>query len=104
MKHELSSKLEAVKLGGGERARALHKERGKMLPRNRIAAIIDPGSAFLEIGALAGGNGLYASDGIEDLPSGGVVAGIGIVHGNICWLLLILPLLIDTLWVTQDQF
>jgi 3-methylcrotonyl-CoA carboxylase beta subunit len=82
LKHELSSKLEAVKLGGGERARALHKERGKMLPRNRIAAIIDPGSAFLEIGALAGGNGLYASDGIEDLPSGGVVAGIGIVHGR----------------------
>lgn len=82
LKQELSSKLEAVKLGGGERARALHKERGKMLPRNRIAAIIDPGSAFLEIGALAGGNGLYASDGIEDLPSGGVVAGIGIVHGR----------------------
>ena len=36
----------------------------------------------MEIGALAGGNGLYASDGIEDLPSGGVVAGIGIVHGR----------------------
>lgn len=36
----------------------------------------------MEIGALAGGNGLYASDGIEDLPSGGVVAGIGLVHGR----------------------
>ncbi|EED90562.1 beta subunit acetyl/propionyl-CoA carboxylase [Thalassiosira pseudonana CCMP1335] len=53
-----------------------------MLPRERIAKIVDRGSAFLEIGALAGGNGLYASDGIEDLPSGGVVAGIGIVHGR----------------------
>ncbi|KAL9186330.1 hypothetical protein ACHAXT_005568 [Thalassiosira profunda] len=82
LKEELSSKLELVKLGGGVRALELHKSRGKMLPRKRIAAIIDPGSAFLEVGSLAGGDGLYASDGIEDLPSGGVVAGIGIVHGR----------------------
>ena len=82
LKIELSSKFEAVKLGGGERALALHEERGKLLPRERIAAITDPGSAFLEIGALAGGNSLYASEGIEDLPSGGVVAGIGLVHGR----------------------
>ena len=78
----LCSKLQAVKLGGGERALSLHKSRGKMLPRERIAAIIDKGSAFLEVGALAGGNGLYKSDNIEDLPSGGVVAGIGVVHGR----------------------
>lgn len=82
LKRELLSKLEAVKLGGGESALALHKKRGKMLPRDRISAIIDQGSAFLEIGALAGGNGLYASEGIDDLPSGGVVAGIGVVHGR----------------------
>ncbi|KAL3791966.1 hypothetical protein ACHAW5_007105 [Stephanodiscus triporus] len=82
LKEELSAKLEAVKSGGDERAVALHTERGKMPPRQRIAQIIDPGSAFLEICALAGGNGLYASDGIYDLPSGGVVAGIGIVHGR----------------------
>lgn len=82
LKEELSAKLEKVKSGGDERAIALHIERGKMLPRKRIASIIDPGSSFLEIGALAGGNGLYASDGIDDLPSGGVVAGIGIVHGR----------------------
>eukprot|EP01082_Thalassiosira_pseudonana_P002005 g1840.t1.1.5e1746a9 g1840 g1840.t1 contig11:170427-172364(+) len=82
LKEELSSKIKAVKLGGGERALTRHRERGKMLPRERIAKIVDRGSAFLEIGALAGGNGLYASDGIEDLPSGGVVAGIGIVHGR----------------------
>ena len=43
---------------------------------------MDPGSAFLEIGALAGGNNLYASEGINDLPSGGIVAGIGLVHGR----------------------
>lgn len=82
LKQELSSKLQSVKLGGGERALSLHKSRGKLLPRERIAAIIDKGSAFLEIGALAGGNGLYKSDNIEDLPSGGVVAGIGVVHGR----------------------
>lgn len=82
LKEELSSKIKAVKLGGGERALTRHRERGKMLPRERITKIVDRGSAFLEIGALAGGNGLYASDGIEDLPSGGVVAGIGIVHGR----------------------
>ena len=81
LKDELLSKLESVKLGGGERALSLHEKRGKMLPRDRIATIIDAGSAFLEVGALAGGD-LYASDGIEDLPSGGVVAGIGIVHGR----------------------
>jgi biotin carboxyl carrier protein/acetyl-CoA carboxylase beta subunit len=82
LKEELSAKLTAVKSGGDERAVALHTERGKMLPRKRIKLIIDPGSAFMEICALAGGNGLYASDGIDDLPSGGVVAGIGIVHGR----------------------
>ena len=82
LKEELSSKLDVVKLGGGDRALALHAKRGKMLPRDRITSIVDPGSAFLEIGALAGGNGLYASDGIDDLPSGGVVAGVGLVHGR----------------------
>mmetsp|Transcript_29449 Transcript_29449/g.63415 ORF Transcript_29449/g.63415 Transcript_29449/m.63415 type:complete len:1275 (+) Transcript_29449:165-3989(+) len=84
LQRELSSKIEAVKRGGGERALALHQKRGKMLPRDRIAAIVDRGSAFLEIGALAGGDGLYASDGIEDLPSGGVVAGVGLIHGREC--------------------
>ena len=82
LKEELSAKLAAVKSGGDERAVALHAARGKMLPRKRIAEIIDPGSAFMELCALAGGNGLYASDGIDDLPSGGVVAGIGVVHGR----------------------
>ncbi|KAL7547137.1 hypothetical protein ACHAWF_010455, partial [Thalassiosira exigua] len=82
LKEELSSKLEKVRLGGGKKAVEKHLGRGKMLPRDRIAAIIDPGSAFLEIGALAGGDGLYSSEGIEDLPAGGVVAGIGIVHGR----------------------
>eukprot|EP00573_Skeletonema_grethae_P001610 CAMPEP_0201690570 /NCGR_PEP_ID=MMETSP0578-20130828/3987_1 /ASSEMBLY_ACC=CAM_ASM_000663 /TAXON_ID=267565 /ORGANISM="Skeletonema grethea, Strain CCMP 1804" /LENGTH=1141 /DNA_ID=CAMNT_0048175601 /DNA_START=214 /DNA_END=3639 /DNA_ORIENTATION=+ len=82
LKNELASKIDAVKLGGGERSVALHRKRGKMLPRERIAAIIDPGSSFLEVAPLAGGDGLYAADGINDLPSGGAVAGIGLVHGR----------------------
>lgn len=82
LKEELSSKIKAVKLGGGERSVALHRKRGKMLPRERIATIIDPGSSFLEVSPLAGGDGLYAEDGIDDLPSGGAVAGIGLVHGR----------------------
>eukprot|EP00984_Skeletonema_dohrnii_P020413 scaffold9947_cov98-Skeletonema_dohrnii-CCMP3373.AAC.1 len=82
LRDELSSKVDAVKLGGGERSVALHRKRGKMLPRERIAAIIDPGSSFLEVAPLAGGDGLYAADGIDDLPSGGAVAGIGLVHGR----------------------
>lgn len=82
LKNELASKIEAVKLGGGERSVALHRKRGKMLPRERIAAIIDPGSSLLEVAPLAGGDGLYAADGINDLPSGGAVAGIGLVHGR----------------------
>ena len=82
LRNELSSKIEVVKLGGGERSVALHRKRGKNLPRERIAAIIDPGSSFLEVSPLAGGDGLYAVDGIDDLPSGGAVAGIGLVHGR----------------------
>eukprot|EP00804_Cyclotella_cryptica_P019403 CCRYP_006598-RB/>CCRYP_006598-RB protein AED:0.23 eAED:0.23 QI:1131/1/1/1/1/0.83/6/508/853 len=84
LRKELSSKLCAVKLGGEDGSVAKHRDRGKMLPRERIAKIIDPGSAFLEIGALAGGDDLYtAEDGKKiDLPSGGVVAGIGLVHGR----------------------
>lgn len=84
LKDELASKLAAVKLGGDENAVAKHRERGKLLPRERIAKIVDPGSSFLEIAALAGGDDLYKTeDGKKiSLPSGGVVAGIGLVHGR----------------------
>ena len=49
---------EMAALGGGERPRARHIARGKMLPRDRVAGLLDPGSPFLEIGATAG-HGLY---------------------------------------------
>ena len=64
--------------GGGEKACALHRSRGKMLPRERIEQIVDPGSPFLELSALAG-HELY---GDEVIPSGGIVTGVGSVHGR----------------------
>jgi len=64
--------------GGGDRARARHLARGKMLPRDRVANLLDPGSPFLEVGATAG-HGLH--DGAA--PAGGVIAGVGRVAGRL---------------------
>jgi 3-methylcrotonyl-CoA carboxylase beta subunit len=66
-----------VKLGGDEVARKKHTARGKLLARDRIDHLLDEGSAFLEIGQLAGYQ-LYE----DDVPSGGMVAGIGRVSGQ----------------------
>ncbi|ARE38584.1 Methylcrotonyl-CoA carboxylase carboxyl transferase subunit [Rhodovulum sp. P5] len=63
--------------GGGEKARERHLSRGKMLPRERVANLLDPGSPFLEIGATAA-HGMY--DGAA--PAAGVIAGIGRVQGQ----------------------
>ena len=63
--------------GGGERARERHLSRGKMLPRDRVANLLDPGSAFLEVGATAA-HGMY--DGAA--PCAGVIAGVGQVQGR----------------------
>jgi 3-methylcrotonyl-CoA carboxylase beta subunit len=64
-------------IGGGDKARALHKSRGKLLPRERIDRLLDPGSPFLEIGLFAA-HDLY--DGAS--PSAGLIAGIGRVEGQ----------------------
>ncbi len=63
--------------GGGDTARARHTDRGKMLPRDRVANLIDPGSPFLEIGATAA-HGMY--DGAA--PGAGIIAGVGRVLGR----------------------
>ncbi|MDC0736983.1 carboxyl transferase domain-containing protein [Cognatishimia sp. SS12] len=73
----VSDVAQAAALGGGDRARERHLSRGKMLPRERVANLLDPGSPFLEVGATAA-HGLY--DGAA--PAAGVVAGIGRVHGQ----------------------
>ncbi len=67
---ELRGKFDIVRRGGGEVAAARHKARGKLLARERIDALLDPGAGFLEVGQLAA-NGLYG----DDAPSAGVIAG-----------------------------
>jgi 3-methylcrotonyl-CoA carboxylase beta subunit len=74
---ELRGRLATARLGGGAEARARHTERGKLLPRDRVEGLLDPGSPFLELAPLAA-EGMY--DG--DAPSAGVVAGIGRVSGR----------------------
>src|SRR5210317_1677786 len=70
---------QAAALGGGEKSRERHISRGKMLPRDRVANLLDVGSPFSEIGATAA-HEMY--DGAA--PCAGVVAGIGQVHGTEC--------------------
>ena len=65
--------------GGGAAARARHTGRGKLLPRERIRLLLDPGAPFLELSPLAG-LGLYG----EDVPAGGIITGIGPVQGQEC--------------------
>ncbi|MBB5214548.1 carboxyl transferase domain-containing protein [Parapusillimonas granuli] len=66
-------------LGGGGRHAKTHVERGKLMPRDRINRLLDPGTPFLEVGQLAG-HGLYE----DDVPSGGLIVGIGMVAGRPC--------------------
>ncbi|MBT6095855.1 MAG: methylcrotonoyl-CoA carboxylase, partial [Rhodospirillaceae bacterium] len=66
-----------VKQGGGERARDKHTARGKLLPRERVRRLLDPGSPFLEFSQLAGYD-MYESP----VPAGGVITGIGRVAGT----------------------
>jgi 3-methylcrotonyl-CoA carboxylase beta subunit len=65
--------------GGGDKARERHVSRGKILPRERVARLLDPGSPFLEVGLFAA-HGMY--DG--DAPSAGLITGIGRVEGKEC--------------------
>ncbi|MFD7241977.1 carboxyl transferase domain-containing protein [Streptomyces massasporeus] len=74
---ELRTKLAAAAQGGGERARARHTARGKLLPRDRVDTLLDPGSPFLELAPLAA-DGMYEGQ----APAAGVIAGIGRVSGR----------------------
>ena len=79
--YELNTRLKKVYAGGGEKAAAKQKEKGKMLARERVAYFIDKDKPWLEIGAFAG-EGMYAEYG--GCPSGGVICGIGYVSGRQC--------------------
>lgn len=74
---DIAEKAAAVEPGGSDEARKRHQSRGKLLPRERLAQLLDPGSPFLEIGQFAAW-GMY--DG--DISSAGMIAGIGRVEGR----------------------
>jgi 3-methylcrotonyl-CoA carboxylase beta subunit len=76
---ELRDKLAAARLGGPARARERHVARGKLLPRDRVDALLDAGAPFLELSPLAA-DGLY--DG--DAPAAGIITGVGRVSGREC--------------------
>ena len=75
----LRAKVDRVALGGDENARAKHVARGKLLPRERVRALLDPGSPFLEFSQLAA-YGMYN----DEAPGAGVITGIGRVSGQEC--------------------
>ncbi|WP_309070331.1 carboxyl transferase domain-containing protein, partial [Arthrobacter sp.] len=74
---ELRKRLAQTALGGPEHSRERHVSRGKLLPRDRIDHLLDPGSPFLEIAPLAA-NGMYN----DESAGAGVIAGIGLIHGR----------------------
>ena len=79
---DLYSKVEQIKLGGGEKSRERHISRGKLLPRDRIDHLLDPGTPFLELSQLA------AFEVYEDyVPSAGLICGVGRVSGQECMII-----------------
>src|SRR6476646_6325594 len=76
---ELNARLAAAREGGGEKYIKRHREQGKMPVRERIAALLDPDTPFLELSALAA-NGMYD----DEAPAAGVVTGVGRVQGREC--------------------
>lgn len=79
MAADLRKFLIKIQEGGGEKARERHREHGKLLPRDRIELLLDPGSDFLELSAIAGYE-LYE----DNLPAGGIITGVGRVMGIDC--------------------
>ncbi|MEM8561283.1 MAG: carboxyl transferase domain-containing protein [Pseudomonadota bacterium] len=76
---DLRDKVEAIHQGGGARAQERHVSRGKLLPRDRLATLLDPGSPFLELSQLAAYQ-VYE----DDVPGAGIITGIGRVAGQEC--------------------
>lgn len=76
---DLKEKLEQIKLGGGEKSRERHLSRGKLLPRDRVNALLDDGSPFLELSQLAAYE-VYD----DNVPAAGIITGIGRVGGQEC--------------------
>ncbi|EFW16245.1 Methylcrotonoyl-CoA carboxylase beta chain, mitochondrial [Coccidioides posadasii str. Silveira] len=77
---KMSELHSTIAKGGPQKAKDKHIARGKMLPRDRVTALIDPGTSFLELSPLAG-HEMYGAD---QVPSGGIITGIGTVEGVSC--------------------
>ena len=77
--NDLRARIADIHAGGGDAAQQKHTDRGKMLVRDRIAELLDPGAPFLELSQLAGYN-VYD----EQVPAAGVITGIGRVSGQEC--------------------
>ena len=77
--NDLKATLAKISQGGGVKARERHISRGKLLPRERVQGLLDPGSPFLELSALAA-HGVYD----EEVPAAGIITGIGRVSGQEC--------------------
>jgi len=77
---KLQNRINVILQGGGEKAVARHTSRGKLVARERIQRLLDPGSTFLELSQLAA----YKLYGSEDVPAGGIITGIGHVRGRQC--------------------
>src|SRR5437763_5025631 len=76
---DLRQRLARARLGGPEQARARHTGRGKLLPRDRVDALVDPASPFLELSPLAA-TGMYD----DQAPAAGIITGVGRVSGREC--------------------
>ena len=81
---DLKAKLALTALGGGTAARAKHTARGKLLPRDRVAMLLDPGTPFLELSPMAAYNMYPDRDGTDSAPCAGVITGIGRISGVDC--------------------
>jgi 3-methylcrotonyl-CoA carboxylase beta subunit len=81
---DLKEKLQHIALGGDEQARKKHTDRGKLLPRDRIALLLDPGTPFLEFSPLAAYQVYKDKNGQDAAPSAGIITGIGCINGQEC--------------------
>lgn len=79
---DLRKRITKIQEGGGEKARERHHAHGKLLPRDRIELLLDPGSDFLELSPLAGYE-LYE----DDIPAAGIITGIGRIMGIECMII-----------------